>query len=212
MRTRFITIAVLLLAALTSVLAASPPAGATTSARTRQVVVRPVHADGTPVAGYTVRTEHWGSDFTCHDQSLSAVDTGIDQCGSTASNTGACWRSTHHTVLCLRLPRVKQLVRIPYYGTFTRTGPLTRKAPASMVLPDDVVCHVRLGGAWSSPPSHPSWVGWDYCTTRLVYGPRTSDYGIDRTHPVWTVHLLNTSLTAEHVTPVEAAYFVGTAA
>jgi hypothetical protein len=212
MRTRSITMAVLLLAALTSILAVSPPAGATALTHTRQVVVRPVHADGTPVAGYTVRTEHWGSGFTCLGQSLSAVDAGIDQCGSTASNTGACWRSTNHTVLCLRYPRVKLLVRTPYSGTFVRKAPLANAAPESMVLPDGTVCHVRLGGAWSVAPSHPSWVGYYYCTTSLVYGPVSSDYGINRTHPVWTVHLFNLALTTEHVRQVEAAYFVGTAA
>src|SRR3954451_7202386 len=92
-------------AVLAAVLAVGCYTAAGASARwstTDRIVVRPVHANGTPVAGWrVVRQDLQG--FTCNaGSSVSAVSPGIEFCGPSAAYTPSCWKSGGHTVLCLR--------------------------------------------------------------------------------------------------------------
>jgi len=195
------------LLAVASAAAAAP----TAATHTRVSVVRPVHADGTPVAGYTVRREHIDG-FTCTDASPVAVDANIDFCGFSATNTVACWKSTHHTALCLRDPWTKVLVRIRYTGSFAKQAAPAHPMPQAMRLMDGNRCWVRDGGAWTGVTGHPHWYGTYSCQTGDVYGRGD---GIKESSQPWRVHVVtNASMPNQHISVhrVARAIFVGTAA
>jgi hypothetical protein len=161
-------------------------------AGTRQVTLRPVTAAGQPVPGYRVTTETW-SPFLCTDgASPSAVSPDIRFCGSSASNTVACWKSAvPSTVLCLRDPFGHALVRITYSGTFAPVAAPAQAAPQGLVLADGTQCQIRSGGAWARLSQHPEWVGWYECSNGSdVYGPKGGD-GVDRSAPTWTVEMVD---------------------
>jgi hypothetical protein len=192
--------------------AAATPAGLTSAsaarAHTRLAVVRPVHADGRPVAGYTVKHETIPG-FTCLDASTVAVDRNIDFCGFSATYTMACWKSVKHTALCLRDPWSKTLVRIRYSGKFVGHAAVHHPVPQAMRLKNGNHCWVRDGGAWGSVPGHPSWTGAYSCDQGAIYGPGD---GINQHVQPWLVHVL--AADGKHVTDhrVAKAIFVGTAA
>jgi len=205
-------LSVLLLAASGLAVLLAPPSYAGTTARssalvTSVVVVRPVHADGTPAAGWTVHRER-GRVF-CDGASPAAVRRGIVSCSPSAAYVPACWRSAHHTVLCLRDPSVHVLVRIRYAGAFPEVAKPAVATPLAMRLFDGVFCQIRVGGAWGVPPGHPHWVGFDSCDSGGdVYGPRRDD-GIIRTRPLWWVRQVDGQ--EVHRRAVRTAYLVGTA-
>jgi hypothetical protein len=181
---------------------------------TARVVVRPVHADGRPVAGWHVVKESI-PDFQCNGgASVSAVDPNIVFCGYSATYTPSCWKSANHTALCLRDPRSHTLYRIAYVGRFVGAAALRHRSPQAITLRDHGYCQIRVGGAWSSPPQHPLWYGTYGCATSGVYGP-TGD-GINRTVNPWQVHVWdgNNPNGSAHIVldRVRTAYFVGTAA
>src|SRR4051794_12528266 len=91
--------------------AALPSAGAEITPHTHRIVVRPVDAAGHAVAGWTVQRER-GVSVQCDGPAPAAVDDGIGACFPTAEYLPACWKSHHHTVLCLRDARTKTLVRV----------------------------------------------------------------------------------------------------
>jgi hypothetical protein len=194
-----------------SISLASPPAHASGLPVTHKVVVRPVHANGTPAPGYRVVGESDGT-FTCTDgPSPVAVDPNIRFCGPSATYTVACWKSANHTVLCLRDARARTLYRIHYSGSFRPVAKPTKPSPQDILLANGHKCLIRDGGAWSIVPSHPSWVGFYSCTGRVgdVYGPASGN-GINRTTSHWTVETFATdhSITKRYIT---IAYYVGTA-
>lgn len=162
----------------------------TTGTATQHIVVRPVDASGHPVSGYSVTTESIPG-FSCDEgTSPVALDANIRFCGFSATYTVACWKSTNHTALCLRDPRVKKLVRIHYTGSFDPIAAPAHRTPQALTLRDGSYCLIRDGGAWSPSTNHPNWVGFYACThNQDVYGPPTGD-GIDRTHALWTVHTI----------------------
>ena len=84
---------------------------------THHVVVRPVDDTGHAEPGWKVHRE---KDLTvqCDGTSAAAVNDGIYSCFPAAAYLPACWPSTHHTVLCLRDARHKNLVRLRYTGSF----------------------------------------------------------------------------------------------
>jgi hypothetical protein len=185
------------------------------SAGTHRVVVRPVTSQGRPMRGYRVVNETIPG-FICNDgPSPAAVSPNIRFCGSSATNTVACWKSaTPSTVLCLRDPQGRTLVSIKAAGRFAAIAATNHPVPQSLLLDNGTHCLIRDGGAWSAVPGHASWVGWYYCAGAAnVYGPRTGD-GIDRAEPTWTVHIVETSAgkpatISRHL--VKTAYYVGTA-
>jgi len=198
-------IAVLL--AVASAAAAAPTPSAT---HTRIAVVRPVHSDGTPVAGYTVHREHIDG-FTCLEASPVAVNKNIDYCGFGATYTMACWKSKDHTVLCLRNPWSTDLARIRYSGTFTRHAAPANPLPQGLRLMDGNSCLVRGGGAWPEVTGHPHWFGTYSCRTGSVYGRGD---GINESTQPWRVEVVeNPSLPDQKITEhrVRKAFFVGTA-
>jgi hypothetical protein len=178
---------------------------------TQQIVVRPVDTTGHAVAGYSVTTETI-SGFSCNEgASPVAVNANIRFCGFSATYTVACWKSTNHTALCLRDPRVKKLVRIHYTGSFNPVAPPKHPSPQALGLRDTSYCTIRDGGAWSRPVNHPSWVGFYSCNhNQDVYGPPSTGDGITRTSPLWSVHTIAPSgkgpATLRYVTK---AYFAG---
>ena len=179
---------------------------------TASVTLRPVDSRGQPVSGYRVTTESFDG-FGCGDASPVAVSAGIRFCGPSATNTVACWKSAvPSTVLCLRDPFVRTLVRITYVGTFAPVAAPARPAPQGLALAGGVRCQIRDGGAWSSVPQHPDWVGSYFCTDgSAVYGPQAGN-GINHNSPTWTVETVAPTgqgpITKRRVT---SAYYVGTA-
>lgn len=178
---------------------------------TRITVIRPVHADGRPVTGYTVTHESVPG-FTCLDASPVAVAADIDFCGFSATYTMACWKSKNHTVLCLRDPWTKQLVRIRYSGSFARHAAPRHPVPQALRLMNGDRCWVRDGGAWSFVIGHPHWSGAYGCESGDVYGRGD---GIDQSTQPWRVHVVtNAGLAGQRISDhrVGRAIFVGTAA
>lgn len=204
--------AVLLTSGVSSVTDAARAAPTTVPVQvTKRIVVRPVTATGRPAAGFTVARESIPG-FACDGgASAGAVDPDIRFCGFSATYTVACWKSTNHTVLCLRDPASRRLVRIRYDGGFTHVAAPRRPTPQSLRLGNGEYCTIRDGGAWSIAVRHPFWVGDYSCTRDAVYGPPNGD-GVDRSHPLWTVYTLAPSgrgpVTRRRVL---TAYFVGTA-
>lgn len=210
---RLLEIAVFAIAAvLAAVVTGTSPAEASLP-HTQKIVVRPVHANGTPVAGYSVSTESI-SGFQCGGPSAGAVDPNIEYCGFSSTGTVACWKSSNHTVLCLRDPMTKHLVRIRYQGAFTPVAAPKHPSPQSLALFSGNYCLVRDGGAWPSIKGHPYWYGHYSCQHNGIYGPGRD--GIDRSVNPWRVHVVNNP---DNNTPnaiviryVKLAFYVGTAA
>jgi hypothetical protein len=212
-----LTTALAALAALLTLVATGAAAvGAGHSSAARQTVghiVRPVHRDGTPVAGYTVKREHI-SGFSCHDgPSPVAVDDNIRLCSPDAAYTVACWKSHNHTVLCLRNPRSKVLARIRYQGRFRPVRSLDKPSPQALSLVHGGYCEIRDGGAWGAVKGHPRWEGDYSCRAGYdVYG-RGRD-GINRAHEPWRVHTVRfhkNGAQTVRTRQVHRAYYVGTA-
>lgn len=193
------------------------PVASSAPTATRQVVMRPVDRDGRPAPGYTVQTE--SGSVSCSEPSPVAVDPDIRMCSPAAEYAVACWRSADPGwVLCLRDPLFHTLARIRLSGGFTPVAAPRGPSPLRIVLSGDVSCVIRDGGSWELLPGHPQWFGTYGCNMRdTVYGPANSD-GIDRTHPLWTVHVVpdsalgvNGSGKPVDIRPVRTGYFVGTA-
>ncbi|WP_460789637.1 hypothetical protein [Nocardioides maradonensis] len=180
---------------------------ASTLDHTARAVVRPVTSAGTPVAGYTVHREAGSTD--CSFQATTSVSGKVDTCLPTAYYFPSCWKSANHTALCLRHVSDTRLVRIRYSGTFAARTAVRHPSPQRLRLVGGATCDVRIGGAWGVVPSHPDWVGWYSCTNGSVYGPPDGD-GVDRSEPVWRVHLVTNDGTVVTRRVAKATY-VGTA-
>lgn len=197
-----------------AVASASPPGGAAAAPaalhHTARVVVRPVFDNGTPAAGWKVVRQKIPG-FTCNSgPSYVAVDPNIRYCGFSASYTVACWKSTHHTALCMRDPRVHKLVRIRYTGSFRSVKAPAHPSPQALQLFGGGYCLVRDGGAWGSVKGHPRWVGTYSCGRAAIYGNGRD--GIDRSVNPWRVHLVpNPNRPTIHNRRVATAYYAGTA-
>jgi hypothetical protein len=194
------------------VTAATHPGRAHASGRvapTGRVVVRPVDATGHAVDGWSVSPER-GITLSCDGAAPAAVDDDILLCGPSAAYTPACWRSRHHTTLCLRDARARTLVRLHYSGPFPAAIAPSRPSPQDLALANGAACQIRVGGAWGQIPSHPSWVGFYSCPRGAIYGPFPGD-GINRHRPRWRVHLWNEHTGKVTTRGVRTAYYVGTA-
>ncbi|MFB9315563.1 hypothetical protein [Nocardioides plantarum] len=181
---------------------------------TKVVYVRPVTSSGRPASGWTVTRE--SGSVSCDGPSPSAVNPGITSCYPTAYGLAACFKSSGHTVLCVRDATSRSLVRIAYQGTYPKVNAPARPTPANLVLSDGRRCQVRTGGAWSSPAQHPDWVGFSSCTSHAsTYGSGLGN-GIDARKPAWTVRLWRTSADPDGrdllTRRVVTAYVVGLAA
>lgn len=202
------------LAAITAVLAGVVVRADAALPHTQKVVVRPVHANGTPAAGYSVTRETRTDGVLCWGASDNAVDPGIDYCGASVTYTEACWKSSNHTVLCLRDPQRRHLVRIRYTGTYHRTAVSAHPKPQALQLFTGMYCLVRDGGTWPMVKGHPNWYGQYNCGRLGMYGPGRD--GINRSVNPWSVHLVrnpdNNTPHAIVVRRVEVAYYVGNAA
>jgi len=175
-------------------------------------IVHPVHRNGTPVAGYTVHKQHIQG-FSCTSVSPVAVDDGIASCTPDAAYAVACWKSTHHTVLCLRNPRKKVLARIRYTGRFHAGRALYKPSPQALTLFGGTYCEIRDGGAWGQVKGHPHWYGDYSCNNgAAVYGPGRD--GINSSHEPWRVHLVwfhRNGTQTIRTREIRLAYYVGTA-
>ena len=183
------------------------PARSTT--HTHRVVVRPVDRLGHAVAGWTVKRQR-GVTASCDGALPAAVSQNIVECFPTAEYLPACWKSGRHTVLCLRDARTHTLVRVRYTGSLPQVSAPKRPSPLDLRLARHQACSLRIGGAWSTLPSHPAWLGFYSCDRGSVYGPPTGD-GINRSHQPWTVHLWRRGTKQRVVVrEVRTAYYVGT--
>lgn len=163
------------------------PAQAVEGVTTTQVTtVRPVTHAGEPAPGWSVERESGSVD--CDGAAPSSTARGIAACYPTAIGVRACFLSSHRTVLCLRDVAGHRLVRLAYTGDFpsdVAAPPVPQ--PLRATLTDGDVCLARVGGAWSSPPQRPSWVGFASCARDGgVYGPGSGD-GVDRSRQPWRV-------------------------
>jgi len=208
---RTLEIAVFALAAIFAALVTGVgPAGAALP-HTQKIVVRPVHSNGTPVAGYSV-THKSIPDFSCSGASTGAVDPNIEYCGFSSTGTVACWKSANHTVLCLRDPMRKHLVRVRYQGAFSPVAAPRHPSPQALALYSGNFCLVRDGGAWPQISGHPNWYGTYGCQGNGIYGG--SGDGINRSVNPWSVHVVNNpnnnTPNAIVVRRVKLAFYVGT--
>lgn len=201
-------------AALTGAAFSAHADSSTALPHTQRVVVRPVHANGTPAAGYSVTRETSTDGVQCWGASADAVDPGIDYCGASVTYTVACWKSHNHTVLCLRDPKRKHLVRIHYSGTYKTTAVPSHPKPQALDLFSGNYCWVRDGGAWPQVHGHPQWQGQYSCNSNGIYGPGND--GINRSVNPWSVHVVNNpnnnTRNSIVVRRVQTAYYVGNAA
>ncbi len=180
-------------------------------AETVQTVVRPVTADGHAAEGWKVHRET-DLEVSCDDAAAAAVDDGIGACYPTAAYTPSCWKSAHRTVLCLRDPLVQRLVRVKRSGHFGDYSAPKSARPQALVLRNGDRCNLRVGGAWSSPASHPQWVGFYFCDHGGVYAPGSSTDGIIDGDQPWRVRLWVEGTRGKIVQrKVAEAYYVGTA-
>jgi hypothetical protein len=183
--------------------------GAHRGSRTQQVVVRPVDASGHARPGWTVHRMK-GVKADCDGSAGAAVTDGIYACFPSAAYLPSCWPSSHHTVLCLRDPRVHKLVRVRYRDTLGTASAPDRPTPQGLDLARGQTCSVRVGGAWGTLPTHPRWVGFYSCTHGSVYGPPDGD-GVQRGAQPWRVRVWKSGTRHDVVhRSVTTAYFVGT--
>ena len=185
-------------AALTTVATVTSAAeGATpaqhTLTRTAQVVVRPVSWAARVTPGFTVSRERSGSvDCRFGMASPGAVDADILECSPSAEYATACWLSrTPHHALCLRDPRTAHLVSIRRTGEMAQTLPYTaaKRGPLGLRLADGTYCSIRIGGAGATLQGHPNYGVTYYCQHgQAAWAPFAGrNWGINRSHPVWTV-------------------------
>lgn len=163
---------------------------------TDKQIVRPVTAQGEPARGWSVQAEEAPGDFRCVGASPVAVDRGIVTCGRATDFTIACWKSTNHTVLCLRDPQVKRLARIAYEGSFPSEPATDSPIPLEVDLKYYGMCLVRDGGPTLAPPSQPTWAATYACTSTkhgsgYLFGAASQPGGIDQTKHLWVVHWKN---------------------
>lgn len=178
---------------------------------THRVVVRPVDASGHAVDGWTVKRERDGTVDSC-DASMSSVSDDVYLCYPTVEYAVACWKSHDKTLLCLRDPRSRELVRLSYTGRLGHVSAPATRVPLALTLRHGQQCQMRFGGAWGTPSTHQDWAGYDSCSHGDVYGPVPGD-GIDRSGDVWRVKLWVHGTDGTIVTRgVRTAYLVGTAA
>jgi hypothetical protein len=191
-------------------------AGATTLTATVRVVVRPVTSTGHVSVGFTLKTEPTGAvDCSSKEPSPGAVDINIEFCSPSAEYAIACWNAAlAHRVLCVRNPRSKDVIRIPRIGAFANTSvaPAAFRAPLLMKLADGDFCSIRDGGAWGTLTGHPNLFGTYACVhAGIVWASASArHFGVNESHPVWTVQTApagNHALVTRHVAK---AWFVGT--
>lgn len=187
---------------------------ASTFTQTHRIVVRPVTATGHPVPGYTVTQGSGTVDCRFPGASPAAVDPNIVYCSPNAAYAVACWNSARpRYVLCLQDARKAHLVRYRHSEPVAQTMPLKVRAPLDVRLGDGKYCTLRVGGAGPSLKGHPRWYASYYCTHRTAIWARmgTTNWGINRTHKIWTVKIApeinNGTL---HTRRVFRAWFVGT--
>jgi hypothetical protein len=181
------------------------------------VVIRPVDQAGRPAPGFTV-TNDTKRIFGCapfgkSEPSVVAVNANIMWCGSSADYAVACWQAANPShALCFRDPWSREIAESSMTTSNPPgTTPLSQPKPMGLLLSDGDHCQIRDGGAWSSPVTHPTWVGYYFCTkNHFIYGPKVpGGDGIDHTTPMWTVQV-GSGEGPLSVRRVVTAYYVGT--
>lgn len=207
---RLVTVVALATALLTGSALVATAADATAPDRaraTRVSVVRPVTAEGVPAPGWQVTRQRHGA-VNWEGSSVSAVDDDITTCYPSAEYLPSCWRSAHHTVLCVRDVTSQRLVRVRYRGSYPSSTPPARPTPQALTLAGGARCSIRIGGAWGTVPSHPRWLGF---ILHVRVGLRSATWTASTAaRPAWRVHLVDSdgSVTTR---VVRRAYQVGTA-
>jgi hypothetical protein len=174
-----------------------------------------VTTDGRPAPGYHVAPGDYPDALSCPAlPSPASTSPGIYWCQPSAAYAIACWvdgtATADHTMLCLRDPLSRQLVRLRYGGNLAAVGAAVTPAPMALVLADGTACQLRDGGAWAQPTGRPDLFGRYFCgATVVVWGPRDGD-GITHTATGWTVLTGDPAGTGVVRTqPVAKAIYVG---
>lgn len=172
---------------------------------TRLTNLAPV-VDGGPAPGWTV-TDELDTTADCGQPSGSAVSDGIQACSPSAAWAVACWPKGDGSVLCLRDPWDRTLVRYPANNTDVAVTALPDPAPLAIALDDGRHCFIRTGGAWGSYEPDPELLGAYSCTPQsdeqfVWAGDRT----FNEDSPAWTVQVGGTSGPLQTRTVTEA-YF-----
>lgn len=199
----------------TSATSADAAAARQSVTETARIVLRPVTSAGRPAPGYSRTVEHGdGVDCSYSQASPAAVDPNILYCSPDAEYAIACWRAAApHRVLCLRNARVKQVVSIYRNGVMATARPYKVRAPLDLVLGNGKYCTIRAGGAGASLRGHPQWAAYYYCLGNVaIWAPMSApNWGVNRSHKVWTVKVARSDGTGTLVTrAVARAWFVGT--
>jgi hypothetical protein len=188
-----------------------------TLTHTSQIVVRPVSWAGRVTPGFTVSRER-GFSVRCSPvpiPSPGAVDPDILRCTPSLEDVAACWLSrVPHRTLCLRDPRKQHLVSLRLKGVMPQVLPYAaaKRGPLGLTLADGTYCGIRSSGSSPSLHGHPNYVVSYYCKDgEAIWAPSSAtNYGVDRSQPVWTVR---TAFTSGHgglrTRNVAKAWFVG---
>ncbi|CAO5252146.1 hypothetical protein [Frankia sp. AgKG'84/4] len=194
---------------------AAPPGAAT-----RQVPLAPVDQRGQVASGWSVDEsgDDPGSPIDCGDTSRAypspaGVSGDIYYCSPSAAGADACWPTPRpRRMLCLRDPFTTTLSALTATALVARVPAASSPVPLGLRLADGDRCRLRDGGAWSSPESHPDYVGSYSCDRGGIVwaAPGTAAGGINRTARRWTV--LRGEVTGPlAVVPITEAYVVATA-
>lgn len=187
-----------------------PAGGAGSAPPTRRVVLAPVTARGTAVAGYRVVRESGSVDCPDSLPSPVSLSRNVHACNPSAASADVCWApaiAPRH-VLCLRDPWARVLTELQTSGPVRPVRATAAPQPMGLQLSDGDRCRIRDGGAWGSPHGHPDYIGFYGCTkNEIVWGTRT---GINTRSTAWTV-LVGDGTGPLVTRTVVAAYYVSTA-
>lgn len=194
----------------------APPSSSAPAPHTQQVVLRPVKRTGRVAPGYTLSIEP-GGQLLCGGSSTGlespvAVDDGIMGCSPSAEYAVACWAGpTPDTARCFRDPWKHQVVQLTTQGPLSSMRAPKVPSPLGLELSDGARCSIRDGGAWGQLVGHPELFGTYGCSNGEDVWAPSGSYGVNRTHPLWTVRVADHAGRGSlHTVGVLTAYFVGT--
>ena len=197
----------------TSVATTAPGGGTgiTTSAsaaETRIVVVRPVTAQGTPAAGYSVSAEQVEAVERCH-ASPYMRESGVYECSPSAANAVACMKSTHGTLLCLFSTDSHMLHRVRPTDALPAVTAPADPVPLGLSLTSRVRCTAYYNG--TNPTAGRLFAVYG-CSQHVGIFAANFQHPFDVSTAQWTAHLFNADGSgAERRGYVQTAYYVGTA-
>jgi hypothetical protein len=178
------------------------------AAETRIVVVRPVTAQGTPAAGYSVSAERVEAVEKCH-ASPYMRESGVYECSPSAANAVACMKSTHGTLLCLSSIAKHMLYRVRPTDALPAVTAPADPLPLGVSLTSRARCTAYYNG--TNPTVGRLFAEYE-CSHQVGIFTANFQHPFDVSTAQWTAHLFNADGSgAERRGYVHIAYYVGTA-